>query len=93
MTKTQRTRLLKWCWQWSRVCNTQPEVSNNYDKELIFYANSGAHSWHTNRYFSWKILIAGLFLVNLTVTTAPRQKTWLIRPFLCNSLHFPHKNQ
>ena len=49
MTKTQRTRLIKWCWQQSRVCNIKLQVNNSYDKELIFYTESGGHFWHTNR--------------------------------------------
>ena len=46
MTKTQRTRLLKWWGQQSRVCNKQPEV-NNYYKKLILYTGFAGHSWHT----------------------------------------------
>ena len=25
----------------------QPEVNNNYDKEIIFYTYSGGQHWHT----------------------------------------------
>ena len=77
----------------SRVSNIQPEVNNNYDKKLISHKDFGGHSWYTNRSFPWRILIAGLFSVILTVTTAPRQETWLIRPFLCNPLYFLHKTR
>ena len=56
MAKTQGARLHKWCWQQSRVYNIQPEVNNNYDKELIFYADFGGHSWHTNKVFFKKNL-------------------------------------
>ena len=44
------------------------------------------------RSFSWRIMIAGLFSVTLIVTTVQRQKTRLILPFLCISLHFCHNN-
>ena len=40
-------------------------------------ADSWGHSWHTIRSFSYRILIAWLFLVILTMTLVPRQNTWL----------------
>ena len=41
-----------------------------------------------NHVFSWKILIAGLFLVIFTMTNVLRPNTSLPRPLLFKSLHF-----
>ena len=70
----------------------QPEVNNKCDKEIIFHIHSEGQYWLTITSYSWRILIAQLFWVILTMTTAPRQNTWLIQSFLGSSLHFPNKN-
>ena len=68
-------------------------IDKTEESIIIFQSESGGRSWYTIRSLSWRILIAGLFSVTLIVTTAPRQKTWLILPFLCRSLHLPHRKR
>lgn len=75
--------------QLSRFCTVSPEVNNNDGGEIILYTDFWGYFCDNVRSFLRRILIAGLFSVVLNMATAPRQSTWLIWPFLCNSLHCP----